>query len=446
MSAFNIGLSGLNSSSKDLDVTSNNIANAETVGFKKSRTEFSDVYATTVFGKTKTQAGSGVSVQAVTQQFNQGNLTFTENALDLGISGRGFFVLKPNLDNHDAIYTRAGAFQVNKEGYVTNAAGQYLQGFPVNPDGSVTATALASTIPILLPETSGAPEATTEVGLSVNLDAREAQPVDGTGAPLAFDHTDPETYNASTSVNVYDSVGSQHTVTYYFVKDAAATPQTWQVYTSIDGYTDQGASPKQPADDDPSDTSTVTITPGVIAFDNQGRYSEADSSVGNITWTGRAGVDDLDFDTDFGANTVTALSGSTQFSQAFSVQGLSQDGYAPGQLTGIDISENGIIFVNYSNGESTAIAKLALANFSNSQGLRQLGDTTWQESLDSGEALAGEAGTGVFGLIRSGALEQSNVDLTAELVHLIVAQRNFQANAKSIETASRITETIINVR
>lgn len=444
MSAFSIGLSGLSAASKDLDVTSNNIANSETVGFKMSRAQFSDVYSNTLYGNPRTQTGSGVNVQAVTQQFNQGILTSSGNALDMAISGQGFFVLAPNATSNDLAYTRAGAFQVNKEGYVTNSAGQYLQGFPVHSDGSVSASALASTIPIQLPNTSGAPKATTAVGLSVNLDASDTQPVDSSGTPIAFDATNQNSYNYSTSVTVYDSVGTSHTVSYYFVKDAPPTPpasQTWSVYAAIDGYTDQGT-PAQP-----TDGSAVATTVGTLAFDASGRLTGA--SVPTIAWTGVPGLADLNVGTYFGSNNApieTGLPGATQFSQGFSVTGLNQDGYAPGQLTGIEISQSGVVQANYSNGQSAAIAKVALANFTNPQGLRQIGDTNWKQSLASGEPLAGEAGTGVFGLIKSGSLEQSNVDLTSELVHLIVAQRGFQANAKSIETASRLNETIINLR
>jgi len=443
MSVFNIGLSGLNGTARDLDVTSNNIANAETVGFKRSRAEFADLYASNAFGNSRTQAGSGVNVQSVSQQFGQGSLKFTDNALDLAIGGQGFFVLHPSMTSTVPLYTRAGAFQVNADGYVTTATGQYLQGFPVNPkDGKVTTGGLANTQSIQLPRTAKAPNATTAANLSVNLDARDTQPLESDGiTPIPFDITDPNSYNASTSVNVYDSLGTQHTANYYFVKDAAATPQTWQVYAAIDGYTDQGATANQP-----TDGSAVAITPGVLTFDSNGQLDTTALTPPNISWTAIPGAADLIFDTGFGANAIEGLISTTQFSQAFAVQGLSQDGYAPGQLTGVNVSDTGVVFAQYSNGQSTALAKVALADFTNPQGLRQLGDTNWSESLASGPAIAGEAGTGVLGSIKSGALEQSNVDLTSELVHLIVAQRNFQANAKSIETASQITDTIINLR
>lgn len=440
MSAFNIGLSGLSASSKDLDVTSNNIANAETVGFKRSRTEFADVYATTAFGKTQTQSGSGVTVQAVTQQFNQGNLNFTENSLDMGVSGRGMFVLKPNLANSDTVYTRAGAFQVNKDGYIVNSAGQYLMGYPVNSeDGTVTSSALASVEPIRIDQTAGNPRATSRIELGANLPADELG-LDTT----AFDPTQSGTYTSSTSVNAYDSLGNVHTVTLFFTK--STTPNQWRVdaYVDVNESADFADANKHILDDASLVfTSTGAVDQANSSFDVNSAFNLAIYDPGN-------GADPMFQDPDNPGNPPTLgsldFSDMQQFSSPFSVTHLEQDGLTIGRLSGIDINDAGVIWANYSNGTAQAITKVALANFDNSQGLRQLGDTNWSETLESGEPVGGEAGTGVFGLIKAGALEQSNVDLTAELVHLIVAQRNFQANAKSIETASRITETIINVR
>lgn len=457
MGAFNIGLSGLNASSKDLDVTGNNIANASTVGFKRSRAEFADVYATGAFGSSRTQSGNGVTVQAVTQQFNQGNLDFTDNTLDLAVSGQGFFVLKPNLASSDLIYTRAGAFQVNKDGYIVNSLGQMLQGFPVNgTDGSVTTTALASVGPISLPQITGVPQATSSVGISVNVDSRASALVDASGNPIntsAADASgnlnvnDSRTYTSSTSVNVYDSLGNIHTVTYYFVKggaadssgniDASGNHTVWYVVPRIDGYPDSSGN-TLPA------TSSLTVTAGQIIFGPTGSLvSETQPA---LNWAGLPGADTLSFTTTFDADVSNGLPGSTQYAQSFSLLNMSQDGFAPGRLSGLDITDTGIIRANYSNGTSEAIAKVAMANFYNSQGLKQLGDTNWQETINSGAALAGEAGSGNFGFIKSATLESSNVDLTKELVHLIVAQRNFQANAKTIETANQVTQTVINLR
>jgi flagellar hook protein FlgE len=442
MSAFNIGLSGLSASSKDLDVTSNNIANSETVGFKKSRTEFADVFATTAFGATNTQSGSGVTVQAVSQQFNQGNLQFSENSLDLAVSGQGFFVLKPNLTNQDVHYTRAGAFQVDKDGFVTNAAGQFLQGFPVNSeDGSVTSSALASVVPIRVDQTAGSPKETNNIILSANLnssvDLASNSPAEG-GAILPSDN---DSYNFSTSVNIFDSQGNTHTVTYYYALNDPAT-NIWDVSVWIDNGALGGGGTGATDDTDGDGTDDVSeLALLQLEFDGAGILDETGVTTNPVDITGLDlgnGTDPFDLTLKF--------DDTTQFASAFSVTDLSQDGLTVGRLNGLDIDDSGIIRANFSNGQAEAIAKVALANFDNPQGLRQLGDTNWAESIKSGEPVAGEAGTGVFGLIKSGALEQSNVDLTAELVHLIVAQRNFQANAKSIETASRITDAIINIR
>lgn len=447
MSAFNIGLSGLSASSKDLDVTSNNIANAETVGFKKSRTEFADVFATTAFGSTNTQSGSGVSVQAVSQQFNQGNLKFTENSLDMAISGQGFFVLKPNLTNQDVIYSRAGAFQVDKDGFVVNAAGQFLQGFPVNPeDGSVTSSALASVAAIRIDQTAGSPQATSSVTLSANLDSGDTVPPNspgGGGGGAAIDPTDTNSFNRSTSVNIFDSQGNTHTLTYYYAMNDPAN-NIWDVSVWIDNGALGGGGTGTTADTDGDGTpDTSELATLQLEFDGAGVLkTDAPTVTSNpVTVAGLDhdnGTDPVDL--------VLNFDNTTQFASAFSVTDLNQNGLTVGRLNGLDIDDTGVIRANFSNGTAEAIAKVAMANFDNPQGLRQLGDTNWAESLNSGEPIGGEAGTGVFGLIKSGALEQSNVDLTAELVHLIVAQRNFQANAKSIETASRITDAVINIR
>ncbi len=448
MSAFNIGLSGLSAASKDLDVTSNNIANAETVGYKKSRTEFADVFANTAFGSTNTQSGSGVSVQSVTQQFNQGNLQFTENSLDLAVSGQGFFVLKPNLTNQDVIYSRAGAFQVDKDGFVTNASGQFLQGFPVNPaDGSVTSSALASVEAIRIDQTAGNPQATSAVTLSANLDSSDVVPPNspgGGGGGAAIDPTDSDSFSRSTSVNIFDSQGNTQTLTYYYAMNDPAN-NIWDVSIWIDnGALGGGGTATPPVDTDGDGTDDASeLATLQLEFDGAGVLkTDAPTATTNpVLLTGidlDNGTDDIDLTLNF--------DNTTQLAAAFSVTDLNQNGLTVGRLNGLDIDSTGIIRANFSNGTAEAIAKVAMANFDNPQGLRQLGDTNWAESLKSGVPVAGEAGTGVFGLIKSGALEQSNVDLTAELVHLIVAQRNFQANAKSIETASRVTDAVINIR
>lgn len=433
--SFNTAISGLNSAQSDLEVTSNNIANVNTTGFKKSRTEFGDIYATSALGSSSTAIGSGVILQSVSQQFNQGNMNFTSNTLDFGISGEGFFVLAPDAVSSERVFSRAGSFGVNNDGAVVNSNGELLQVFPVNDDGTVTSTALSSTIPLRLPDSAGTPQSTAKIDLGINLPAG-VSPLDIT----AFDPEISNTYTSSTSVNIYDSLGDTHISALYFVRDSAANNQ-WAMYTYIDGdpvFLDDGAG-------SPIDHAT-------FAFDNTGALDVSTmvpttfqtlplgGADNNLTgWTGGPDPDQV-FIVDIANNN------PTQFASPFTVNSLKQDGFAIGRLTGLDVSVDGVIRASYTNGQTVAVGKIALARFTNSQGLSQIGNTSWAATTESGEALSGEANTSSFGTVRSGALELSNVDLTAELVGLITAQRNFQANAKSIETSNAITQAIINIR
>ncbi|OUS29703.1 flagellar hook protein FlgE [Gammaproteobacteria bacterium 45_16_T64] len=451
--SFNTALSGLNAAQSELEVTSNNIANVSTTGFKESRAEFGDIYASSAFGSGSTSIGNGTLLQAVTQQFTQGNMDFTSNTLDLAISGDGFFVLAPNQGSSERVYTRSGAFGVDSSGNVVNTAGQLLQVFPVNAnDGTVQSTSLSSTENLRLPESAGVPQQTASVSLGVNL------PSDSGALPVGgFDPSDNTTYNASTSVNVFDSQGESHVATVYYVKDStAASGNVWHVFHYIDNEAVDIA-----GGDNTGQTANATLPlAGVIEFEANGLFNPATGGVvvnpilpaggmttvalgvtgANLTeW--QAGVDGtqaITFDYD--------RTNTTQFASSFTVNTLSQDGFAIGRLTGLDVSDTGVIRATYTNGQTTAVGKVAMARFPNNQGLSQNGNTSWTQTTDSGEALPGESGTGTYGLIRSGALEQSNVDLTAELVGLITAQRNFQANAKSIETANAITQAIIQIR
>lgn len=444
--SFNTALSGLNAAQSDLSVTSNNIANVSTTGFKESRAEFGDIYANSTFGNSKTAIGAGVLLQSVTQQFNQGNLDFTSNTLDFAVSGTGFFVLSPNQTSSERVFTRSGAFGVNETGQVVNASGQLLQVFPVNPDGSVAATSLSSTIPLRLPESAGTPQMTSEVEMGINLPAN-ASALDVT----AFDPANTNTYNASTSVNVFDSLGDSHIATTYFVKDNA-TSNNWAMFLYVDG--------------DPVDVSggtADTVSPARwpnyadVTFDAVGAFQSTTPATitsielgdpalttsgngANVSTYGNGQDPDQTITIDLANNS------PTQFASPFTVNSLSQDGFSIGRLSGLDVSDTGVVRATYTNGQTEAVGKVALARFSNPQGLSQVSNTSWASTTDSGEPLAGEAGTSSFGLIQGGALELSNVDLTKELVSLITSQRNFQANAKSIETFNATTQTIIQIR
>ncbi len=656
---FRTALSGLNASSAELRIIGNNVANASTTGFKQSRAEFADIFASSNLGVTANAIGSGVRVSSVSQQFTQGNIGFTDNNLDLAISGQGFFIMN---DNGVNAYTRAGAMSVDRDGYVVNNQGQRLTVFSADSNGTIT----GATGDLQLDRSDIAPVATTQVEMSANLNAAAAVPglipgavitpatptslsvgnytaaaadgtaatagaytatnnlpaigslnfsganqvsfnvsdgtdnftvslatdfsgdpdytnfladinnqlstnnvdatasvvggqlvftdtqstgagsaapvisavnldadggadpfpsdfitgtgtagqaavastdpafaisIDGnqfyteaaaiggtvTGAELdsalatflgttagagysitsgsfatndlvlakadgtpvsitidsnwsgtpaalgtstanngtpavigpvtqvAFDPNDSSTYNNSTSVTVYDSLGASHLSTMYFRKTDVANQ--WEVYNYVDGVAQGGAQ--------------------TVQFNSNGGIA----SGGVITigpFNPGGGAADLTFDVDF--------TQTTQYGSGFNVNAMDQDGFTTGRLSGIDISDTGVITSRFTNGQSRTLGQVALANFNNTQGLRQLGDTSWSESYDSGAPLIGTAGSGSLGLIESGALEGSNVDLTAELVGMITAQRNFQANAQVITTADTVTQTIINIR
>lgn len=429
--SFNTALSGLNAASADLNVKSNNIANVNTTGFKESRAEFADVFAVSAFGSSDTAIGNGTVLNNVAQQFEQGNLEFTDNALDLSISGQGFFALAPNQTSNEVVYTRAGAFNVDSDGFVVNSSGQFLRTFPVNPDGTVSSTSISSTTALQLPSTAGTPQATENVAISTNLPST-APAITTAALPVAIDPENPATYTNSTSVTIFDSLGNEHIVNLFYQKTDVANQ--WNVEAYISG-----------ADIIPA-TNTAPVQLGaaiVLTFDPTQGGALAGASAFELPFT----VTGTEFVSGAAAQTTTInVQGSTQNSGGFNVIALTQDGFPTGRLSGLDISDDGLVRATFTNGQATPLGKITLANFSNAQGLKQIGNTSWVETLDSGQVLAGEAGTGVFGLIQSGALEASNVDLTAELVGLITAQRNFQANSKAIETNNAITQTIINLR
>ncbi|OKY24715.1 MULTISPECIES: flagellar hook protein FlgE [Thalassotalea] len=453
--SFNIALSGLNAAQKDLDVTSNNIANVNTVGFKESRAEFVDVYASSLLAAGKTKVGDGVLTSDVAQQFSQGSIQFTNNALDLAITGNGFFATVPELGSLETSYTRAGQFKLNDSNFVVNSQGQHLLGFPVNADGSSASVSLSTASPIRIPTSSGAPTQTSEVDIRMNLPAGDAII---TGAPGNFDHTDPLTYNHSTSVTVFDSLGDSHVMTYYFVKSAA---NTWDVFTGVDGTLVPIEDPAGGSTNPVGGTVSGPLAPGGITgaqltFTNSGDFDSmipTPAEGGIVSLPLGAGIlangadatqtIAIDFNLDPGGPNANE---PTQFASNFEVTALEQDGLAVGRLTGIDIDTDGLIRATYSNGTSEPLSRIALVNFANEQGLTQIGNSSWKESISSGEALAGEAGTGTFGTVQSSALEQSNVNLTTELIDLISAQRNFQANSRSLEVDNQLNQTILQIR
>ncbi|EWH06149.1 flagellar hook protein FlgE [Pseudoalteromonas lipolytica SCSIO 04301] len=446
--SFNIALTGLAAAQKDLDVTANNIANVNTTGFKESRAEFADVYASSVFSSGKTKNGDGVKTATVAQQFHQGSLSFTNNSLDLAITGEGYFAMSDDIASQDFTYTRAGAFKLNADNFVVDANGNYLQGFPVDPStGNTTSVSLSTTSPIQIPDASGSPRHTSNIYSSMNLDARVDTPTTTT-----FDPTDSTSYNSSTSTTVYDSLGEPHVVQLFFVKqDPTATPNTWEVYATMDGqaFDDSGAATGTGAHT-PIDTLEFTAAglPNVTApettFDDIILPSGASSGLSTLLGNGAQFPNEITVNWRDEAGTANKV--PTQYASNFEVKALEQDGATVGRLAGIDIGADGKVVASYSNGDTSFLGQVAMVRFSNSQGLQQAGDTSWKKSLTSGEPIAGEPNSGTLGSINSSALEQSNVNLTNELVDLISAQRNFQANSRALEVNSTLQQNILQIR
>ncbi|WP_046003955.1 flagellar hook protein FlgE [Pseudoalteromonas rubra] len=447
--SFNIALTGLAAAQKDLDTTANNIANVNTTGFKESRAEFASVYASSVFSAGKTKNGDGAQTTMVAQQFHQGSLNFTQNSLDLAITGEGYFAMSEELGAQDFTYSRAGAFKLNKDNFIVDAQGNFLQGFPVDPStGDTTSVSLSTSSALQIPDASGSPRATTNVYSSFNLDSTATAPT------LAFDHTESATYNSSTSTTVYDSLGEPHILQLFFVKkDPTTDPNEWQVYATLD---------KKPFNINGTDAAPIgPITE--FGFDSNGNPATTGAAANPVTGTT---FDAFNIPAGVGAGLSTLLTNGatfpnnvalnwrdeantkppTQFASRFEVKALEQDGATTGRLAGIDIGSDGKVVASYSNGDSTYLGQVAMVRFSNSQGLQQVGNTGWKKSLTSGEPIAGEPGSGTLGTINSSALEQSNVNLTNELVDLISAQRNFQANSRALEVNSTLQQNILQIR
>ena len=565
---FGISVSGIKNSQKHIDVTSNNIANTNSYGFKKSRAEFADVYANSVYTNSRVTTGMGVQNTVVSQQFAQGALSGdTGNPLDMAIQGNGFFVLSGPNGDQSHTYTRNGAFQVDNEGYIVTATGDYLQGWDVDDQGRTASLDLNATHNIQIPSDTGAPKQSNNISIGVNLpadsesitypdaaqftdpwgkltgnwpeyedeDGNKAQSLEygvprDTAGNLAdaadadyiqyfvnFDPNDSSTYTNSTSQTVHDSLGGAHTLTYYFLNMGPKGPtgndantSVWTVIPYLDGA--------------PVDVAQVEGEVGTVITVPEGQSScaganfigfrmEFDSAGEMINGTIPSSIEFLNGETqqDIATNLRAALFGGSYFdeeqndyvdvpggnllgnvtdetftnpkvtggnnmangtlhtamgtginpnqvlhlamsasqygSSKFDVsQSPTDDGYATGVLTSISVDENGVIVAEYTNGSIYNIAKVAMADFVNQQGLTKIGDTQWRESLSSGPAIASEANSGSTGSIKGSNLELSNVDLTTELVELITAQRNYQANAQSLQTQNTVMDSILNIR
>lgn len=514
--SFQQGLSGLNASAKALDTIGNNIANSGTVGFKGSSAQFSDVFAASLVGGGGSPIGLGAKLADVAQQFTQGNITVTNNALDMAINGGGFFMVEGG--SGEIMYTRNGQFQLDKDGYIITSSGQRLMGYPTGSSGG---TPEALQLVNSASNADAAPQATggvTGVLANVNLDSRATVipdqgllsgtptnlvidatnntltvTVDGSATPVTvtippdtyadaadlaaaipaitgatvsesggkivitsdtvglgssvsvsgtavtsvfgaspvsiagsvFDYQNAATYTKATSATVYDSLGNSHTMQLYFRKtDAGADTGEWDVYTGLDA----GAP-------------VASLTnPTHLVFNSSGVLTTSADGIIPQSFTVTSGATSpMEFDLN--------LTGSTQYGSTFTVNSLTQDGYASGKLAKFTIGSDGVILGSYTNGQTREIGQLVLANFVNAQGLQPAGNNSWVQTSDAGALSIGTPGSsGSFGPLQSSALEDSNVDLTAELVNMITQQRAYQANAQTIKTQDQVLQTLVNLR
>jgi flagellar hook protein FlgE len=507
--SFQQGLSGLNGAAKSLDVIGNNIANASTVGFKGSTTQFADVYARSLNGAGGQNAGIGVSVAGIAQQFTQGNIETTNNPLDIAINGAGFF----RTETSGLVqYTRNGQFSLDKGGFLVTPQGANLTGYGIGQSGQILA---GSPSPLKIDTSDLKPVATTKVDTALNLDSRVGPP---TKSP--FDASDPETYNKQVPVDVFDTLGNTHVMSLYYVKTGAGN---WDVYVGSDsvemtnvnvagaGQKDAGVSaardawlsatkavPPNSADiaaklKDYADKSSVAVVAAATAAGASAQtisaIQAAATSAGNTSGYTPDQIDKdisaavsvpavpvghLNFDSN-GALSAPLMSpqtlpltvnlpiypptgakdslsiklnftGTTQYGSDTSEKPTIQDGYKPGHLQRFSAGADGIILGHYSNGQTKPLGQIVLANFTNPNGLEPLGNNSFAESSASGSPLVGTPDTGSLGVLQSSATEASNVDLTAELVNMITAQRVYQANAQTIKTQDSVLQTLVSLR
>lgn len=430
--SFQQGLSGLNAASKNLEVVGNNVSNANTVGFKQSQAQFADVFANSLTGSGASQIGIGTKLSAVAQQFTQGNITTSNNPLDIAINGGGFFIMDIN---GAPFYSRNGQFQLNKDGYIINANGARLTGYSADASGNIP-TSGGSPKPLKIstrdldPRPTGGvmpvpqtvpPKRTEPIQALLNLNAGSVPP-STIAAPVPFDHTDSKSYNDSTSISVFDSLGNPHVLQTFYVKNESPAG-SWDVHAVLD----------------PDLAGSVSVYVGSLTFDSSGLLSTAPSTTTAIAfpaYTNGAVAPNLIIDFD----------GTTQFGSPFSVNKLTQDGFASGRLSGFTTGADGTITGNYTNGNTATLGRVALASFANPNGLQSLGNNLWNATSASGNALVGTPDSGSLGVLQSSAVEDSNVDLTAELVNMITAQRIYQANAQTIKTQDQVMQTLVNLR
>lgn len=484
--SFQQGLSGLNSSAKQLDVIGNNVANSGTVGFKQSQAQFADMYAASLSGGGAVQIGTGGKVAAVMQQFTQGNVTNTANPMDIAISGQGFFRMVDS--GGSVLYSRNGQFQVDKNGFIVNNQGHTLSGYLPDATGAIIP---GQPLPIQISAADLPPRQTANVVVGANLDARSPTPTTAT-----FNTIDPSSYNSSTSMTVYDSLGASHVGSLYFkrIPMAVATLGNGSFAAAGSTMTLSGSTAGLSAGNTvtlPSGTYTITsvdsatqltVAPAVAAPVAPAAFTATNAPSAN--WDVYLAIDGglvpaaatplarLSFDTlgqlasttpaSIPLGTMTSavftptgaaaqtlaidFATTSQYGGTFGVNSLTQDGYSSGRLSGFNTSPDGTILGRYTNGQSRALGQVLLSNFTNPQGLQPMGNNEWVESAASGNPLIGTPGSSALGVLQSSAVEDSNVDLTAELVNMITAQRVYQANAQTIKAQDQVLQTLVNLR
>lgn len=416
--SFQQGLSGLSAAATALNVIGNNVANASTVGFKGASAHFADVFAASLGIVGASQVGIGVGVSSIQQQFTQGNLTTTNNGLDLALNGGGFFRMS---DDGAVTYTRNGQFHIDKEGYVINDLNLRLTGYAADALGVISPS---SPVELQLSANQIPPRATSDplsgdLKAVLNLDSRDKVP------PIApFNFANPDTYNFSTATTVFDTLGVAHNLTTFYILNAPTDPPggEWTVWATLDGADPQ------------------VLPGGNLIFDTSGSLTAATAKQTLPSWALSSGA-------------VTPWSpglldytGTTQYGSESSVDRLTQGGYSAGSLSGIGVGSDGIIQGRYSNGQTRNLGQVVLATFADPNGLKNLGNNQWSSSSVSGPELVAAPGSGSRGVIQSSAVEDSNVDLTKELVDMITAQRNYQANAQTIKTQDQVLQTLVNLR
>tara|TARA_R110001599_G_scaffold159052_1_gene346157 strand:+ start:180228 stop:181493 length:1266 start_codon:yes stop_codon:yes gene_type:complete len=420
--SFQQGLSGLNAASKSLEAIGNNVANSGTVGFKQSTVQFADIYASSLTGTGAAEVGIGVQVARVAQLFSQGTISASNNPLDMAINGGGFFRMSTN----GAItYQRNGQFQLDKEGFIENASGAHLTGYVANAAGVLVNGNPAE---LQINAADLPPTATANYELTLTLDSRKTDLTEA-----GFDPNDSTTFSDSTSTPVYDSLGNSHVLRTFYVKTAGGE---WSVFATNDGVPIVPSSyvPVIPPATDPA-----YIPLGTMSFD----------SSGGLTGTVPSPLI-ADMAVSTGATSPFAIAinptGTQQFAQDFSVTKQKPDGYSSGSLTGFSVSDDGLIVGRYTNGRTATLGQVILTTFANPNGLQNIGDNQWVETSASGVPLTSTPGTSGLGSVQSSRVEESNVDLTAELVNMITAQRVYQANAQTIKTQDQILQTLVNLR